>query len=469
MAGLDVDTSSYPKPVAVPPTNPLDTVGKITAIQQGQQGLQSGALTIQKQQYDLINSRFSEFAKTLTGLRNDPNLDEDKLRKWAETQVKLGYATPEMAGTFITQLPPTHDLKPEEARQALVNNIDTNITHAMTLKEAIDYHYGQQQTLDTGGSQQPISTSPKFGVRSTGLPIANTLPPTAGGYNQDTGESSFAPPATNAVAAPPVAPVVGATAPPAQTPLPLARPAQAPPSGLPVTSLPTPNQQVAQRFAPNPPPLFSQGAEALTKDQEQALGRATALKPAEQALKLLPGLRSGPTTETFNKAVAALKANGIIPTDTKDDPTAIYQEVNKKLSQYVGGNPNVSRSDASQALAEAGSPSVGHQISPALVKLTRDAIALDRVQVARPNAFTDANGERRKDLQNYGEHRAKFSQSIDERAFGLGDLPADESKALVKKMLNKYDKNPNDPEAKKFLRSVDIAKKQGFAVTPSEE
>src|SRR5216684_4321319 len=133
MAGLDVDTSSYPRPVA--PPNALDTMGKVIDIQRGQQGLQSNALTIDKQKLDLVNQRYGEFVKTLTGLRNDPDLNEDKLRNWAQTQVKLGYVTPEMAGQFINQLPPTQGMKPDESRKALIGNIDTNLTHAATLKE----------------------------------------------------------------------------------------------------------------------------------------------------------------------------------------------------------------------------------------------------------------------------------------------------------------------------------------------
>lgn len=443
MAGLDVDTSSYPRAAPVAPTNPLDTIGKITAIQQGQQSLQSGQLGIDKQKLDLINQRFGTMTKDFTALATDPDLNEDKIRKRIETDVKLGIVTPDMAGTFITQLPPTQGLKGPEAAGVLKSHLETWLNHAQTIKEAIDSSYGAPSTIDTGGAIQPISVSPINGIRSTGLPIAKSLPPTTGGFNQN-GEPAFAPPPAGAVAAPP--PAAGAPNLPTSTPLPLARPAAAPPE----------QATLAQRFAPAVPALFEEGKKAYTEDQAQALGRATALKPAEQALKLLPGLRSGPTTETFNKAVAALKANGIIDTDTKDDPTAIYQEVNKKLSQYVGNNPNVSRSDASQALAEAGSPSVGHQIIPALIKLTRDAIALDRVQIARPNAFEG------KDYQNYGKHRATFPQSIDERAFGLSDMPDDERQTLVKKMIAKYQKNPNDPEAKKFLRSYDIAKKQNF-------
>lgn len=453
--GFSIDTSSYPKPVA--PANPLDTVGKVIDIQRGQQALQSGALGIDKQKLDLVNQRFGEVAKTMTALINQPDLDETKVRQNFQNNVKLGYMTPEMAATAISQLPPTQGLKPQEAAATLKQHLETQLTHAMTIQEAINSHYGQPQLADTGNTLQPINVSSIHGIRSAGLPIQKTLPPTTGGFDAN-GQPAFAPPNPNAVSAPPPMPgtptVPGSTPTPAPapTPLPIARPDAAPATFA----------QRSSSFAPQPPPLFEAGAKAYTEDQGQALARATALKPAEQALKLLPGLRSGPTTETFNKAVAALKANGIIDTDTANDPTAIYQEVNKKLSQYVGNNPNVSRSDAGQALAEAGSPSVSHQISPALIKLTRDAIALDRVQIARPNAYTDANGNQRKDLQNYGQHRATFPQSIDERAFGLSDLPSDERQSLVKGMLDKYKKNPNDPEAKKFLRSYDIAKKQGF-------
>lgn len=457
--GLAADTSSYPKPVVAPPTNPLDTVSKVVNIQQGLQGLQSNALTIDKQKLDLVNQRFGEFSKQLLGIRNDPNLNEDKFRNLLTNQVKLGYMTPEMAAQTISQLPPTQGLKPAEAAKVIKEHIDQQVSHAMSLVEALNYHGGQQQLTDTGNALQPIAVSPKFGIQSTGLPIAKQVPTGTSGFDQN-GQPAFAPPNPNAVAAPPAMPGTPQVA-PQPMPLPVARPPSAP--------IQTPNERVQNTFAPATPPLFEEGKKALTEDQGQALGRATALKPAEQALKLLPGLRSGPTTETFNKAVAALKANNIIPTDTANDPTAIYQEVNKKLSQYVGNNPNVSRSDASQALAEAGSPSVGHQISPALIKLTRDAIALDRVQIARPNAFVNENGETRKDLQNYGQHRATFPQSVDERAFGLGDLPSDERQKLVKSMLDKYKKNPNDPEAKKFLRSYDIAKKQGFLGNSEEQ
>lgn len=458
-----IDTSSYPKPVV---TNPLDTVSKVIDLQRGQQALQSGALNIEKQKLDLVNQRFGEVAKTMTGLINDPNLNEDKIRKVYQDQVKLGYMPAEMAAKAISNLPPTQGLKPAEASKVLNGHIKQDLTHAMSVVEALNFHGGQPSTVDTGNAIQPVavSTDPSKGIRSTGLPIQKQIPTGTGGFDEN-GQPSFAPPNPNAVAAPP--PAQGAN-----VPLPISRPAAAqaappaPQAGLPVQP---PAPTFAQRFAPAAPPLFEKGAQALTEDQGAAMARATALKPAEQALKLLPGLRSGPGTEPFNKAVAFLKANNIISTDTENDPTAIYQEVNKKLAQYVSGSPVGQRSDAAQSLAEAASPSPKTQINPALVKLTRDAIALDRVQIARPNAFSDEAGNTRKDLQNYGQHRATFPQSIDERAFGLGDLPQDERQKLVKGMLDKYKKNPNDPEAKKFLRSYDIAKKQGFLGNSAEE
>src|ERR1700691_1754999 len=177
MPDLGVDTSSYPKPVAAPPTNPLDSFAKITAIQQGQQGLQSGALTIQKQQLDLLNQRFDTMSKDFTSLATSPDLSEDKIRKRIETDVKLGYVTPDMAGTFITQLPPTQGLKAPEAAKVLKSHLETWLNHAQTIKEAIDTHYGSQSTVDTGGAIQPVAVSPLNGIRSTGLPIAKTLPP----------------------------------------------------------------------------------------------------------------------------------------------------------------------------------------------------------------------------------------------------------------------------------------------------
>jgi hypothetical protein len=210
-------------------------------------------------------------------------------------------------------------------------------------------------------------------------------------------------------------------------------------------------------FTTGTPPNFEAGQKMLAEDQANATQKMTAAKPAILALKLLPGLNTGPGTEPYNKAVAFLKAQGVIPTGQENDPTVVYQEADKYLHQYLKGRGG--RSDADLAAAEKSSPGVGVQLNPALQHLTQTAIAQDRIEAARPTAFTQAG---RTDYQNYGQHSATFPQSVDEKAFQLDLMPPAESQKLVDSMHNKYKNNPKNPEALKFFNSLDIAKKQGF-------
>lgn len=427
MPDLNVDTSSYPKPVAVAPTNPLDTLGKITAIQQGQQNLQSGGLTIDKQKLDLINQRFGTMVKDFTALMADPDLNEDKIRKRIETDVKLGVATPEMAGTFITQLPPTQGLKGPQAAQVLRDHLGTWLGHAQTIKEAIDTQLGQPQLADTGGSLQPITVSPLpgRGIRSTGLPIQKTLPPTTPGYNN--GEPGFAPSQPGSVAAPP--PAVG--------------------SGLPAqrsVAQPQANNQNPNppaTFAPGPPPLFEEGKKALDQDLALSTQKLTAIKPALLALPLMDKITSGPGTKLWNEGIAGLKAQGIISEGTaNDDKTAIYQQANKYMNDYLSRRGGAT--DAAREQLMRSSPDLGSQINPALRKLTQTAIAQDRIEAARGLSYGD-----RKDLQNYLTHRAQFPSSMDERAFTV-DAMNDEERQHLAKEIQKM-----KPEEKaRFMRSL---------------
>ena len=146
--GLSIDTSSYPRPQPVAPTNPLDTMGKVIDIQRGQQALQSGGLTIDKQKLDLVNQRFDTMVKDFTALMGRPDLNEDQIRKRIQTDVKLGIVTPEMAGTFITQLPPTQGMKPDQAASTLKDHLGTWLNHAQTIKEAIDTQFGTPASAD---------------------------------------------------------------------------------------------------------------------------------------------------------------------------------------------------------------------------------------------------------------------------------------------------------------------------------
>src|SRR3989442_252890 len=105
-------------------------------------------------------------------------------------------------------------------------------------------------------------------------------------------------------------------------------------------------------------PLFEEGKKAYTEDQANSTRLMQAAKPAIQAYHLMAsdGFLSGPGTEGFTKAVAGLKAWGLIGTADESDPTAIRQEVTKKLAQYVSNSPVGQRSDNAQILKEASSP-----------------------------------------------------------------------------------------------------------------
>jgi hypothetical protein len=120
----------------------------------------------------------------------------------------------------------------------------------------------------------------------------------------------------------------------------------------------------------------------------------------------------------------------------------------------VGNSPLAGRSDAAQTLAEAGSPNPKKQISQALQALTRDAIALDRVNILKPQAFKGT------DYQNYIKHSGTFPAGIDEKALTLDLLPEKERSALVTKMAAAYKNGTASEKAKaeKFLATLQMAK-----------
>src|SRR6185436_3235720 len=138
----------------------------------------------------------------------------------------------------------------------------------------------------------------------------------------------------------------------------------------------------------------------------------------------------------------------------ENDPTVLRQELNKKLAQYVGGSPIAQRSDAAQTLAEAGSPNPKVQLTQALTNLTRDAIALDRVQILKPAAF---KGNK---FDDYIKHEGSFPQSIDEKALTLDLMDDKERNKLTTKMQSDY-KNGDmaaKKRATKFFESLKLAR-----------
>lgn len=441
MAGLEPDISSYNQPL---PVSPLDIAGKLGSLQQQNQQIQSGAIQIDKQKLDLMNTQFGLMNAELSGMIDNPNI------------------TKEQAAARLNNFADTYKL-PKEARDHMMGELqaapsvkafsENALRRGMTTQERLNQQYGTTESQADGtqvyqGVRAPAAKGGGF-TPSTQMPVQ--IPPGTVGFDQNN-QQQFVPPAGPSGVVPVPRPRLPVE--------PMPRPTTGA-TGPTVDRTPETPTTFANRSAPltaGPSPLFGEGKEAYTKDQLASSARAQSIKPAIQALNMMHNISTGPGTEKITDLMALGKALGLVDIKESDDPTVIRQEINKKLAQYVGNNPNVSRSDAGQALAEAGSPSAKVQILPALKNLTRDAVALDRVKILQPQAFKGT------DYQNYVKHQGTFPGSIDEKALTLDMLPEKERNTLVSKMVTQY-KNGDAGEKKiasKFLDTLKLAKEHGI-------
>lgn len=458
----EVDTSIY-KPQG---RSLAEAMQQFNAVEQQE-------INIDRSKLELAIKNQDQLLTTLNSLPKDASAEE--MRQWGQSAVKSKLVNPRTYAEFVTNMPaPTGD--PVKDREALTRYRQTVEQRALGTAEAMKWKYGVDTSVDTGQSVQPAMLDLRSGaIRPAGAPIQRQLPVEAPVVGPE-GPRSLGPQA--------------AVVPEGMEPVPGGLAGQFRPKRLPVgpvtderikgqssnfggnvigVQVEDASATLNERFngtgfgaykpigpATGQTPMFEEGKRMLVADQQEASQRAMRVKPAAQALQLMqqPGMLSGPLSEQFTQGVAALKTFGLIPSDM-NDPTAIRQEVAKKLAQYVSGNPVGQRSDSAQVLAEASSPNPKTQTLPALIKLTKDAIILDRVQAAMPNAFKD------KDLSTYGKFKAAFPSSIDERAFGL-DMEKDKGKQLVLDMRKRLDKNPKDKEANKFFNSLKLADEQGF-------
>ncbi len=440
------DTSTYPK--ATMPVSPLDMAQKFGTLQQQ-------SLGINQQKLDQANQGLTYMTRAMGAL--GPDAPKEAYIKAASDAVKLGLVPEQQLQVFVdkAQSAPTS--------QDFYNEF---MTTAADHQQQINYHLGQRTNVGNGQTITPAVTSvkPGFGERPIGMPVQQQAPPTAAVMDENNQ------PRMLGAQPPQLAP--GTVSGP--TPLPVARPGglpvaplQAPPIASPAvaSSAPATFAQRTDAAFPKPQgaavgasPLFEEGKKSYTEDQLSASARSQAIKPAIQALKLMPGLATGPGTAQFNDLVAAAKAWGIVDTKAENDPTVLRQEIEKKLAQYVGGSPIANRSDAAQTLAEAGSPNPKKQILPALQNLTRDAIALERVNILKPQAFKGT------DYQNYIKHQGTFPGNIDEKALSLDMIPEGDRAKLVNRMVTMY-KNGNADEkarANKFLNTLKLASEHGI-------
>lgn len=438
MAGLEADTSSYNQPL---PVSPLDMTKNLAATRSAVQQNISNDVNIDKQKLELMNTQFGLMNQELSTMIDDPNITKpqaaEKLNRFATT----------------LKMPPDavkHMMEELQAAPSVKAFSENALRRGMDTQQRINQQYGALESQTDGsvnyqGVRAPASKGGGF-TPATKLPVQ--MPPTTPGFNE-ANEPTFQGPA----GPPGVAPAIPA-------PMPRPRPAlpTTGPTGPTVDATPVTPTNFGNRFAgalrPGTSPLFAEGKDAYTKDQLTSSAKALAIKPAIQALKVMPGLATGVGTAQWNDLVAAAKAWGIVDTKAENDPTVMRQELEKKLAQYVGNSSIAQRSDAAQTLAEAGSPNPKKQILPALQSLTRDAIAFDRVQMLAPQAFKG------KDYENYIKHKGTFPNSIDEKALSLDLMDEKERDKLVAKMKSDY-KNGDGAAKKratKFFESVQAAK-----------
>lgn len=432
----ETDTSSYPK--GAMPVSMLDIADKIGGLQQQKLGIDQAKL-------DQANQALGYMVRAMGSL--GPNAKKEDYAKAAQNAVDQGLVPQQQENIFLQHLQAAPD------SQSFYKQF---MTSAMEGQKQIEMHTGINSEKNDNATNYQGKTDVLTGGFKPATQMPVQIPPGTPNYDENN-QQVLTPPAGPAGVVPVPRPrpglaglTTGPTGPTVET--------TGGPGSPPATFAQRTDAAFPKPLKAGPSPLFPEGKEAYTKDQLAASGRLQSIKPAIQALKLMPGIASGPGTEQINNLIATAKALGIIDIKESNDPTAIRQEINKKLAQYVGNNPNVSRSDASQALAEAGSPSAKTQISPALQALTRDAVALDRVKILQPQAFKGT------DYQNYIKHQGTFPGSVDEKALTLDLLPEKERNNLVTKMATQY-KNGDAGEKKiasKFLDTLKLAKEHGI-------
>lgn len=465
MAEIGVDTSSYPKPQQ---TNFLDVASKLQQLEQQKIGIDTSKLALVNKQWDTVNKELSQLAI-------NPNVGPQDVAAGLQNLVNLKLVPPEMSAQFLKTLP-------TQGGQPMQEFLKQQILRGQSNIDAVNLHYGPPPEIyPTGQGGIPVvrSQNPNIGFKrlDTGeknQPIQTQIPPTTpqidnrqtlpdGTPNPQYGQQVLTGPQPEQRVPQRTIPTIPVQR---QSNVNLTGPGKTI-TDVNVQNLPvSPNQTVQNRFpAPSGPavglpPMFEEGKKAYASAQLNASAKAQALKPLIQSIPLMqtPGFLSGPLTDQFTKVVASLKSTGLIDIADNADPTAIRQEAVKKLYQYISNSPTAQRSDAAQTLREASTANPNVQILPALLKLAKDQVALDRVEIIMPNAFKG------NDLQNFLKHQGAFPQSIDERALILDQETEEKSKKIVDSMAIKLQSKNNRErnEAEKFFKTLRIAKEQGI-------
>ncbi len=466
---LGVDTSSYPKAAPIAQQNPLDTIGKLQEMGLKQQEAQQRSIGIDLSKLKLVNEKWDYSSKVLGGLLNKPDLTGKDLLDTYQHLHNRGVLTPEQFAQEASSIPSLEGIKrqnpnatPEQHREML----------SQKNKDMVKFHLLQgatkmEQLNGAYGVPGPVINTPQYSVPTIYNQGKQSIEPSGQPY--PTGELSPA-----AKVATPEGEQYYGQQPPANRLIPN-KVKTIPAPALPSNALPTQDnpyvnprsingqsQNLTGDIIPSKPsgpmasqpPAFEAGKEQYAKAIEQAGHTLQAVKPAQQAIKLMDpdvikGLTgTGPIAAKATQILGALQGVGVL---NATEPVAQRQELVKKLAYYLKSSPSGQRSDAAQALADKANANPDVQLLPALIRITRDNIALDRVDAAAALAFQ--RGVRNKQFEQFLEHRGNFPNTMDERAFTLDSMPDAEKDKLIDSIKNSKSKL----EKEKFARSLKLA------------
>lgn len=488
MAGLNFDFSSYPKPTQ--PKSLMDNLKDINTVE-------SQEIAIDKQKLDLLHQRFGHLAQGLTQLSADPNLNEDKIRKYATDMVKLGYVPNDMAAKFISTLTPTQGMPPTQAAAALKQNLLGIMQQIQTNQEAIGLHYGGVRDLDdSSATYTGIQRSPVQGgqfVPTTVTP--HQLPPTTPQVNNDPSSPDYLQPGyvgPSGRAGP--RPLSKSVAPPLPDNM-VSDPSQ---GNLTSRSPPTPARTLRNtvtgptgptirrfdlednvekpasfndRFGSAFPNRVATGASPGVaaaietvgaqsgKDYASSLNRArnfqADLYPAEASLKALRELGPqaiGPGTDQFNDLKRAF-VTWLPNIDPKTiEEVSNFDQLKKYLTQTARSSGNTGTNDQ---LAAAFDANPNTKMSTAGVDtVLKSIIALRKMEHAQTLLF----GEQGLPPNQYSKWIAKNQNIFDPRAFGFADMDRKAQEKVIKSLT--------PSQRKKFEYSLEFATQAGLIEPP---
>lgn len=474
----EVDTSSYPKPPALPVQKSLlDQVGQY-------QSLESQKIGIDQQKLKLINDHSQLMTDDLATFANDPKATKEEVLKRMHARADAFNMPPQVRKMMDAEFADIPSGVPLAQNPALARKLDFVIKRSMDTNQKLNAQYGAPGTRSDGQTDVATRQGLRGPPMDVGIPIQRQIPPTTPVLGPDNQPTMQGP--TPAVAAPGTATK--------SVPLPVARPEALPvgPRTSPAINGPSANFGGTVLGASVEPPTFNDRhsaaypapagpktgfapgvAEAeseaggasgkqLASDRVASAGFQNDITPLNQAI---PGLEklgpkgTGPGTDTINHLKSFILSNvpGIKETDPAFESVPKYDKVKKYLTQIATSSGSTGTNDK-LAATFAGNPSVGIS-NAAASDVAKTILSLRRAKQATLLEFEQSNLP----ASSYASWVAKKTNDIDPRAFGV-DLMSDDAKQKLLQSLNK-----NKKEKEIFERSLELAHKHNFITPPQAQ